>query len=80
MKYKKILGIILCAALAGTSLVGCGKEGTDKTGTADIEDNNVTAAGELPVVKERVKLTVGVPGDSKITDYDTNAFTKFLEE
>ncbi len=80
MKYKKILGIILCAVLAGTSLVGCGKEGTDKTGTADIEDNNVTAAGELPVVKERVKLTVGVPGDSKITDYDTNAFTKFLEE
>lgn len=68
-------------ALAGAVCVllsGCGSK--DVAEQPLVEDSNVTAAGELPVVKEKITLQVGIPGSSLIEDLDTNAFTKFLEE
>lgn len=78
MKYKKSLSIFLCAAMCSAVLAGCG--GQNENTDVAIDDSNVTAAGEFPVVKEPITLTVGVPGDSKITDYNTNALTKYIEE
>ncbi len=68
-------------ALAGAVCVlfsGCGKK--DVAEQPIREDANVTAAGELPIVKEPITLNVGIPGTSKITDLNTNAFTKYLTE
>lgn len=80
MKFKKIICLLTIAATGASMLVGCGgnKEAVKNEGIT--VDENVTSAGELPVVKETVKLTVGIPGTSKVENYDTNAFTKFLEE
>lgn len=38
------------------------------------------APGEYPICKETVKLTVGIPDNIRIEDYETNVMTKKLEE
>lgn len=47
--------------------------------TAEDHDN-VTAPGEFPIVKEPITLTVTVPLATQVEDYETNEFTKWLEE
>lgn len=44
------------------------------------DDSIVTAAGELPIVKEEVTLKVLMPRQSTIEDYETNKLTVFMEE
>lgn len=80
MKFKKAIALTLCvAALAVTA--GCNNEQKSASSSADvITDENVTAPGELPIVKEPIELTVGIMSSSKVKNYDTNAFTKYLEE
>lgn len=81
MKRKIFMfSAFICAA--SIALSGCGAKKTE-VGTdtnAVVADENVTAAGELPVVKEPITLTIGVRASSKVKDYNTNAFTKYLEE
>ena len=38
------------------------------------------APGEYPICKETVKLTVGIPDNIRIEDYETNVMTQKLEE
>lgn len=78
-KSKRIFSGVVAMCTVAMLLAGC--SGNEQT-TASIpeKDVNVTAPGEFPIVKEKITLTVGVPGTSKVEDYDTNAFTKFLEE
>lgn len=71
----------LLVALAATMLFsGCAGKGGKNSAEVLVEDPNVTAPGELPIVKDRITLTVGVPSSNNIIDYETNAYTKFLEE
>ena len=79
MKKRKLLCGVLALSLAVSFATGCSKKDST-TGNVAENDENVTAAGELPIVKEKITLTVGVPGSSKVEDYETNAFTKYLEE
>lgn len=43
------------------------------------QDPNLNAPGEIPVCKESVTLTVGVPVDACITDLTTNRMTEMLK-
>lgn len=79
MKAKKITAIITLIACSAALFTGCGKQAENKT-TEAVSDDNVTAAGELPIVKEKITLKLGVPGTSFVEDYKTNAYTKYLEE
>lgn len=69
--------VVLCTAVM--LMTGC-SGGREKQSTVAENDVNVTEPGELPIVKEKITLTVGVPGTSKVEDFETNAFTKYLEE
>ncbi|MDD6484290.1 MAG: extracellular solute-binding protein [Clostridiales bacterium] len=81
MKKKlKSVFALLCAASLMLAAAGCGGKNQNETVGAIAVDENVTAPGELPIVKEPVTLTVGVLATSKVKDYKTNAFTKYLEE
>ena len=78
-KIKSILAL-LCAASMVLAGAGCGKQKQNETAGTVAADENVTAPGELPIVKESITLKVGVLSSSKIKDYNTNAFKKYIEE
>ena len=73
---------LMCALCMIVSGCGGGENNDDSqvATTAVVADENVTAPGELPIVKEPITLTIGVRSSSKVKDYNNNAFTKFLEE
>ncbi|NGP43799.1 extracellular solute-binding protein [Bacillaceae bacterium SIJ1] len=52
----------------------------DENTSADSSDPIVTAAGEFPIVKEKVELDVLIPANAMVEDFETNAFTKWYEE
>jgi len=68
---RKVLVFLLCLAMV---LHICG------TVLAYEQDPNLNAAGELPVCKEPITLTVGMPVDACITDLATNRMTEMLSE
>lgn len=76
--YKRLISGAMCICLSAALFTGCSDKNTDTN--VDVADSNVTEAGALPVVKEKVTLTFGVPGTSKVQDYKTNEFTKYIEE
>lgn len=79
MKSKRFIAILTLVCCSSMLFSGCGKKNETEE-VAVITDENITAAGELPIVKEKITLTIGVPGSSFVEDYETNEFTKFLEE
>ncbi|MBP3361965.1 MAG: extracellular solute-binding protein [Clostridia bacterium] len=76
---KKITALAAALAIALGAASGCGKQKTADT-VVVVDDPNVTAPGELPVVKDQITLRLAVPSSSMIKDYETNEYTKFLEE
>lgn len=92
MKKNRLVAFILAAALITGSFAGCASKDnetspdTSKTGStasngeaADGLDN-MTAPGEYPIVKEKVKLKVWMSPPSWIGDLDENSFTKYYED
>ncbi len=77
---KRATALILCAACLCTASCGSKTEKKAETTKEIAADDNVTAPGELPIVKDPIELTIGVLGSPKVEDYATNAYTKFLEE
>ncbi len=82
-KLSIVLMLVLCLSLI---LGGCvvsdgGKVSDVPSGTTDEEDSfYVTPAGQLPIVKEKITLTAFQIMNAGIVDYETNEFTKWLEE
>ncbi|KQX48585.1 ABC transporter substrate-binding protein [Paenibacillus sp. Root444D2] len=56
-----------------------GQKGDDQKTEAS-KDDQVTAAGEFPITKEKTTLRVMVKGSSIVENFATNEFTKWLEE
>lgn len=79
MKRKRSVCFTAAALCVIMAFAGCGKK-TAPGETKSIIDDNVTAAGELPVVKEKVGIEVGILSTTFVEDYETNAFTQYLEE
>lgn len=72
---KKLIALLLCLVMVVSVLAGCGPTAptggnNDDTGSAN---NNET----LP---DDIVLTIGIPQSGKVEDYDTNAYTLWLEE
>ena len=61
---KRIISILLVFGMVLSAFTGCGK-------TEDTQSDGMS---------EKVTLTVGIPQSANVTDYDNNAFTKYLEE
>ena len=75
-KSKFYVLILLVVSLVISS---CGQKKTEVTNDP-AADANVTAPGELPIVKEKISLNIGLPGAPTVTDYETNAYTVWLRE
>ena len=78
MKIKRFKQVIAMMGVVVIMLSGCGNKET-AVETMQV-DENVTEAGQLPVVNEPITLKIGIQSSSKIKDLNTNAFTKFLTE
>ncbi|MDQ1914227.1 ABC transporter substrate-binding protein [Paenibacillus sp. GD4] len=76
----------LTAAIAITTsvaLLGACADSGQKEAAKNAEaskDDQVTAAGEFPITKEKTTLRVMVKGSSIVENFATNEFTKWLEE
>lgn len=82
---KRLLCLALSAAMAVTAFTGC-KSGKDKSeskgNSALVEEQakkyaNVTDVREIT---EGVKLTIAIPSNARVLDYNTNHQTKMIEE
>ncbi|HUZ17238.1 MAG TPA: extracellular solute-binding protein [Spirochaetia bacterium] len=80
MSIKKLLGLFLVVGLvAVTGVFANGqKESPSTTTISDAE--NVTAPGTFPVVKNPITLKVLMRGSALIENWDTNAYTMWLEK
>lgn len=76
--FKGIAVVMSVAALCS----GCGgsTENVSTQSSEYVADENLNAPGEFPVCKKEVTIKVGIPKDPLVTDYDTNLYTKAIEE
>ncbi len=77
---SKLKSAALIAMASVLMLSGCGGKGGQGGSQAVVEDSNVTAPGELPIVKDKITLKLGTYSNNNVIDYATNEYTKFLEE
>ncbi|MGN0178325.1 MAG: extracellular solute-binding protein [Monoglobaceae bacterium] len=77
--FARLTAAAMCAMML---LSGCGGKSTssEKATEEYVADQNLNAPGEFPVCKEKITITVGIPKDPLVQDYDTNLYTKLLEE
>ena len=92
-RLKKFLAMGLATVLAVGSLAGCGektesdKKASTKSGSAATSTGSSTSgvalndAGTYPIVKDgKLELSVFTLSMPNVQDFETNDFTKFLEE
>lgn len=89
MKRKKILkrtlSVALACAMAASTLTGCGgngSNGSSSNASALVEEQAKKYADITDVreVTEGVKLTIAIPSNAKVLDYNTNNQTLLIEE
>jgi putative aldouronate transport system substrate-binding protein len=71
-----VLLILPCLAI----WAGGQKEKTTAANAPAVTGMNPAGVGTLPIVKEPVKLTIGMPQHVYVTDYDDNYMTKLAEK
>lgn len=88
---RKVLALALCALMALAS-AGCGNRpstssepassapASSAASSAPAEEHYYNDPGTLPIVKEATTLTFGVPQSAAIEDWETNEYTKYLED
>ncbi|MFH5186570.1 ABC transporter substrate-binding protein [Paenibacillus sp. TAB 01] len=83
MKRWMVAGL---SAAMGMSLLlsACAKDeaapASGEAGAVKVDASRVTAAGELPITKEKTNLKIMVKAMTNVEDYATNEYTKWLEE
>lgn len=80
MKSKRIMQGLALAMAAAIGLSACGQTKTETSAETADTGNLYTVVGEYPVVNEPITLNVFAPQAVNIIDFETNEFTKFLEE
>ena len=74
---KLIIGLLVC--VGALSLMAAG--GQDRSGGAVANSAaNVNPPGVFPICKEPITLNAVIRQDNSVENYDTNAYTKLLEE
>ena len=61
---KRIIALVLCMIMCLSALAGCGKD--DKKANANEDWDG--------------KITIGIPDNALVQDYNTNKFSTWLEE
>lgn len=78
MRTGRVWLVLIGFAAASIGFVGAeGQRDAAKTAT---KDPGVTPAGEFPIVKEKMTLSVFAPMRPFVEDYATNEFTKWYED
>ncbi|MCL2833984.1 MAG: hypothetical protein FWD78_12500 [Treponema sp.] len=90
IKRKKLLNIVitvLVLVLVSSAVYAGGSNqntGTPAAAAASgpfrIKDQNLTEPGTLPVVKNQITLTLGMPVNIQVSDYYDNDLTRYLEK
>lgn len=77
---KKKLALFMTVIMVLSILcTGCSKSKQANSDAASGK-GTLTAAGQYPIVKDKITLKVFIPESPQIQDFKTNEFTKFLEE
>ena len=79
ISFRKISTVVI-AVITALNLCACNTNNTYVSSVGITEDSNVTAPGELPIVRKSITLTCAIEHSDTIEDYKTNDFTKWLEE
>lgn len=82
---KKLLCLGLSAIMVASVLTGCGSGGNSGSGSGDskLVEEQAKKYADITDVKEvtdGVKLTIAVPSNARVLDYNTNNQTKMIEE
>ena len=75
---KKLLALILCLVMAVSVFAGCGGGGGLEA--AGQGNEGPVATIDNKEIPEDLTLTIGIPLSASVEDYDTNAYTLWLEE
>jgi putative aldouronate transport system substrate-binding protein len=75
--------LVLLTSVAVFNGYGSGSRSAEPSSapsTATATSKNVTAPGVLPIVKERVAITIAIMPNATVTNYDDNEWTKWIEQ
>ena len=75
---KKLLALILCLVMAVSVFAGCGGGGGLEA--AGEGNEGPVATMDNKEIPDDLTLTIGIPLSASVEDYDTNAYTLWLEE
>ena len=77
--WKKTAAVILSASMV-LGLGACGSKTAEPADSATVSKDILNEVGTYPIVKEPITLTMMIMSKSWIKDYNTNDFTKYLED
>ncbi|MBR4061343.1 MAG: hypothetical protein IKK03_16065 [Lachnospiraceae bacterium] len=83
MKFKKLVALLTVTALSISMLAGCGAKETEGSEVASAVSTETTSSENVQPSeenKEPDKLTIWVPENIRILDWETNKMTLWLEE
>ncbi len=78
---KNIIALVLCLVMIAAFMAACSNNsGELQTATSGTATKETVGANIMDDVPEGLTLTIGIPLNSNVEDYDTNAYTLWLEE
>ena len=82
MPMKKLMALLLTGIMTAGVLAGCGSKEGKEAGehSEEIKAAYVDGVFDPKSVTDGVELTIAIPGDSLVEDYETNAMTQKIEE
>lgn len=83
MKFKKLVALLTVTALSISMLAGCGAKETEGSEVASAVSTETTSSENVQPSeenKEPDKLTIWVPENVRVADWETNKMTLWLEE
>lgn len=75
---KKLIALLLCLVMTASLFAGCGGGGDLVANNGD--DSTIGTVDITQEIPEDLTLTIGLPLGTLVEDYDTNAYTLWLEE
>lgn len=82
MKKQRLFALNVALVVLLAVLISCGGKAAEEvsSGVVEFEPDRFNLEGTFPIIKEKVTLTMGVIQDTNIENWDTNLYTKKLEE
>ena len=77
---KKIIALVLCLVMIASLMAACGGGEELQAATTGNASKEAVSDDVLKDIPDDLTLTIGLPLNSNVEDYDTNAYTLWLEE